>query len=230
VEASRENATRIGETGASLGDNTPDTDEVDRDTRRGQAQRDRLSAAILKQRSHFLFLGQEIGFDYANSAVVVPDGTPHYVEEHDVKNPIYTYVPNARPGARAPHCRLTDSATGEVLSSTLDLFDKKFVLLVAGDPTAWSRTLDERTRDIPLQVVGIGPPASDCEQNDSDGDFHANYGLADGGAVLVRPDGHVAWRAHEGPDHHKGVPLSDALEIAVARHEPVERPNQEDTK
>jgi 2-keto-4-pentenoate hydratase/2-oxohepta-3-ene-1,7-dioic acid hydratase in catechol pathway len=92
VEASHENAIRIRETGASHGDAAPDVAEVDQDTPTGQAQRDRLSAAIAKQRSHFLFLGQEIGFDYSNSGIVVPDGTQHYVEEHGVEDPIDIHI------------------------------------------------------------------------------------------------------------------------------------------
>lgn len=230
VEASRENAMQIRETGASLGDSAPDVDEVDEDTPTGQVQRDRLSAAITRQRSHFLFLGQEIGFDYENSGLVVSDGTPHYVEEYDVEDPIFTYLPNARPGARAPHCWLTHSAADGVRSSILDLFDKEFVLLVAGDPTPWFATLDAAVADIPLRAVGIGPSGSGSKYHDEEGNFQENYGIGNGGAVLVRPDGHVAWRAPTDPDHHVGVALSDALEIATARRNPVPRNPLEETK
>jgi putative polyketide hydroxylase len=103
--------------------------------------------------------------------------------------------------------------------STLDLFDKEFVLLVAGDPAPWSGMLDARVGDIPLRVVGIGPADGGSEYHDDDGTFQANYGIEEGGAVLVRPDGHVAWRAPTNPDHHKGVSLTDALEIAIARRD-----------
>jgi tetracenomycin A2 monooxygenase-dioxygenase len=229
VEASRENAIRIRETGATLGETAPDVDEVDLDSPRGQTQRDRLSAAIAAQRNHFLFLGQEIGFDCADSSVVVSDGTPHYAALHGIEDPIFSYVPNARPGTRAPHCWLTRSA-GEAQSSTLDLFEREFVLLVAGDPEPWSRTLDSRTGDIPLQVVGIGPPGSDCEWHDIEATFQSYYGVDDGGAVLVRPDGHVAWRSTTNPDPLTGVSLPDALEIAVGRREPVGQPQEEKTR
>jgi hypothetical protein len=33
---------------------------------------------------------------------------------------------------------------------------------------------------------------------DADGGWGKQYGVADGGALLVRPDGHVAWRAADG--------------------------------
>jgi len=230
VEASRENAMRIRETGAALGDAAPDVEEVDLDTPVGREQRARLSAAIANQRSHFLFLGQEIGFDYSNSSIVVADGTPHYVEEHGVEDPIFTYLPNARPGARAPHCWLTNPAEGGAQSSILTLFDKELVLLVAGDPGEWLRTLDAGVSDIPLRAVGIGSPESDLEYHDKDGVFHDHYGIGQGGAVLVRPDGHVAWRTPTDPEHHTGISLSDALEIATARREPIRSTSQEDAK
>jgi 2,4-dichlorophenol 6-monooxygenase len=230
VEASRDNAMRIRETGASLGDAAPDVDDIDEDTAAGQTQRDRLSAAIARQRSHFLFLGQEIGFDYANSGLVVSDGTPHYVEEHGVEDPIFTYLPNARPGARAPHCWLTHSTTAGARSSILDLFDREFVLLVAGDPTSWTATLDAAVGDIPLRAVGIGPLEGGCEYDDEGGMFQSCYGIGNGGAVLVRPDGHVAWRAPTDAEHHLGVALSDALEIATARRDPPHRIAEEETK
>jgi putative polyketide hydroxylase len=230
VEASRDNAMRIRDTGASLGDAAPDVDKVDEDTSAGQTQRDRLSAAIARQRSHFLFLGQEIGFDYASSGHVVSDGTPHYVEENGVEDPIFTYLPNARPGARAPHCWLTHSTADGARSSILDLFDKEFVLLVAGDPTPWTATLDAAVGDIPLRAVGIGPSEGGSEYHDEEDMFQTYYGIGNGGAVLVRPDGHVAWRAPTDPEHHVGLALSDALEIATARRNPPNRVPEEETK
>ena len=103
------------------------------------------------------------------------------------------------------------------------------MLLAAGDPEAWSRAQGSRAADIPLRVVGIGPPGSDCEWEDREGTFQARYGIREGGAVLVRPDGHVAWRAATGPDRHTGVALPDALEIAVGRREPAGQLKEERT-
>ena len=93
----------IQRTGAVLGGESSGNEEVDLDTELGREQRAALSAAIAEQKTHFLFLGQEIGFGYWDSPVVVPDGTPHYAELHGVEDPVFTYIPNARPGARAPH-------------------------------------------------------------------------------------------------------------------------------
>jgi len=64
VEKSRENAINIRDVGATFGGYVPDNDEIDLDTPKGRRQRAEKSAAILKQKTHFLFLGQEIGFGY----------------------------------------------------------------------------------------------------------------------------------------------------------------------
>ena len=51
----------------------------------------------------------------------------------------------------------------------------------------------ERETGIPIDRYRIGSPGlADL------GGFAAAYGVGDEGAVLVRPDGHVAWRSADG--------------------------------
>ena len=47
-----------------------------------------------------------------------------------------------------------------------------------------------------MQVVSgtVGAPGSEADLIDASGDWRRSYGIDDSGAVLVRPDGHVAWR------------------------------------
>ena len=121
------------------------------------------------------------------SAVIVDDGSTVATTED-------RYVPDARPGARAPHAWL--SIGGERIS-TLDLFGREFVVLVAGDGAAWSEvaaTVAAAHHGLPLRVRSVGRWL-----RDADGSFAAAYGLTDGGAVLVRPDGFVAWRSRLDP-------------------------------
>jgi hypothetical protein len=75
----------------------------------------------------------------------------------------------AQPGTRAPHVVMADGR------STLDLYGSGFVLLVGPNGDGW------RTTDLPVDVVRI--------------DATAEHGIGDDGAVLVRPDGFVAWRS-----------------------------------
>ena len=118
--------------------------------------------------------GMIFGAAYASNAVV-PDGTP----PAPVANPVTDYVPSARPGGRAPHVWL-DKPAGEKVS-TIDLVGNGFVLLAGAKGQGWRATQAGR---LPIKAHVIADPA-----------FAAAYGLAPDGAVLVRPDGHVAWRA-----------------------------------
>lgn len=91
------------------------------------------------------------------------------------------YVPTARPGARAPHAWI---APGQ---STLDLFGRGFTLLDFGAKPADSAALVQAaaSRGVPLTHVKLAHETA--------------AGLYQAPLVLVRPDGHVAWRADRAP-------------------------------
>jgi aromatic ring hydroxylase-like protein len=114
-----------------------------------------------------------MGYRYDDSPIVWPDGTP---APPDVSHP---YVQTARPGARAPHVWLKDGR------STLDLFGRGFVLLRLGDnaPTGAGIAGAAQKRGVPLTPIVLSEPQ-----------VLAAY---QGRLVLVRPDGHVAWRADQ---------------------------------
>jgi hypothetical protein len=116
--------------------------------------------------------GMIFGANYS-SAAIVPDGTP----PTPVANPVTDYVPSARPGGRAPHVWLQKNGGEKV--STIDLVGNGFVLLAGGKGQAWSAN---GKLAIKTHVI-------------ADADFASAYGIEDSGAVLVRPDGQVAWRS-----------------------------------
>jgi putative polyketide hydroxylase len=99
-------------------------------------------------------------------------------------------VPDARPGHRAPHVWL--ERNGE-RGSTLDLFGPRFTLLAGRDGAAWIEAAASVAASLGLDVAArsIGAPG---EWSDATGDFARIYGIGERGAVLVRPDGHVAYR------------------------------------
>jgi 2-polyprenyl-6-methoxyphenol hydroxylase-like FAD-dependent oxidoreductase len=141
------------------------------DTPEGAEVRKRIGKDFSEAMTHeWHTLGIHLGYRYDESPVVVPDGTP--VPVLDPMN----YVQTARPGARAPHVWLKDG------SSTLDLFGKGFVLLRLGKdaPAADAIVAAAKQRSLPLTVATLDEPeaASAYERK----------------LVLVRPDGHVAWR------------------------------------
>ena len=71
--------------------------------------------------------------------------------------------------------------------STLDLFGRRFVLLAAAGGVTWCDAADAAAAEVP----GL---EFDAHCLDDDG-FADAYGISPSGAVLVRPDGFVAWRA-----------------------------------
>jgi 2-polyprenyl-6-methoxyphenol hydroxylase-like FAD-dependent oxidoreductase len=119
--------------------------------------------------------GVMLGYRYDNSPIVMSDSTPA------PPDPPHPYTQTARPGARAPHVWLKDGR------STLDLYGHGFVLLRLGDrpPAADSIVAAAKARGVPLTAIDIEQP-----------DVLAAYERR---LVLVRPDGHVAWRADQAP-------------------------------
>jgi putative polyketide hydroxylase len=155
----------------------------------GQAVRDRLAAAIPGQLAHFSFDGLSFGYCY-DSTAVVSDGTQLALSQVGV------YRPSATPGARAPHVWL--ERDGEELS-TIDLFERRFVLLAAGAP--WADAARRVAADLGVELDAY-TVARDGEADllDPTGAWPAAYGVGPQGAALVRPDGHVAWRSPIGSE------------------------------
>lgn len=111
-------------------------------------------------------------------------------------------------GHRAPHGWTT--MAGRRLS-TLDLFDGRFTLLTGSAGGAWRLAADRLTAGSPLAALRLGP-----DLGDPDGTLAVRYGVSEGGAVLVRPDGFVAWRTRSaGPDAE--AMLATALARATRR-------------
>jgi len=118
-----------------------------------------------------------------------------------------------RPGSRAPHVALTRGGRNV---STLDLFGRSYVLLTAPGGEAWHGTAVAAAGEIGLPldayVVGGG------ELEDPERGFADAYGLAASGAVLVRPDGIVAWRAADGAGASEAT-VHDVLSTLLCRNE-----------
>lgn len=125
--------------------------------------------------------GTTMGYRYEGSPICVPDGTPAFPDNHMV------YTQTARPGSRAPHAWLRDGR------STLDLFGRGFVLLRFGSAAPDPGMIEDEAlrRGLPFKVESIDQP-----------EIAALYERR---LVLVRPDGHVAWRSDDLPVDPKRV-------------------------
>lgn len=169
----------------------PSHPEIAKDTPEGARARARMKEQILaSQPAMVLSDGIALGYRYDPSPIVWPDGTPPTPDTSS------TYVPTARPGSRAPHAWLAEGR------SMVDLFGNGFVLLRFGPDAPDSGAIEAafRRRKIPLQVVPIANPAI--------------ARLYDKKLVLVRPDGHVAWRSDAPPED--ATALADYVRGAVS--------------
>ncbi|SEG58802.1 2-polyprenyl-6-methoxyphenol hydroxylase [Nonomuraea solani] len=127
--------------------------------------------------------GALLGHRYHSTAILDEPGDDGSILE----NP---RVPNGRPGSRAPHVVLDWDGQRIAIS---DLFGSGFVLLADREcGQAWmdaGRLVKERLG------VGLTRLLVNDELMDVEGVFRERYGVGGGGAVLVRPDGYVAWRS-----------------------------------
>ena len=137
--------------------------------------------AVRTARRYGNHLGIEFGTRYSSSAVI-PDGSA----PPDVADDYSDYAPSASPGCRAPHAWLTDHAL-----STLDLFGPGFTLLAGPDGAAWCDATAMIAEDARIAAYRLDTPGLP----DPGGSILDLYGITRDGAVLVRPDGYVAWRS-----------------------------------
>ncbi|KAL2808099.1 FAD binding domain-containing protein [Aspergillus granulosus] len=120
-------------------------------------------------RQEFQSLGLALGYNYAESPLIVQDGSDAPADDADI------YIQTARPGHRAPHVWLEDGR------STIDLFGGKFVLLCFGN--------EEKGASLVAGAKKIGFPLDTVYLNNEN--LLKTYERQ---LILVRPDGMVAWR------------------------------------
>jgi 2-polyprenyl-6-methoxyphenol hydroxylase-like FAD-dependent oxidoreductase len=117
----------------------------------------------------FNSLGLVLGYEYADSPVIVYDDESASGREKDSA----VYVPATRPGARLPHRWLADGR------SLYDTLGTGLTLITFGDDNPAAMAEAASAHGVPLTHVDLGPD-----------------GLVQGDrrSLLVRPDQHIAWR------------------------------------
>ncbi|MDX8032014.1 FAD-dependent monooxygenase [Lentzea sp. BCCO 10_0856] len=177
----------------------------------GAAKRAAVREAMELKNYEFNAHGVEMGQSYESSAVV-PDGT---TRPSPARDPELYYEPSTWPGARLPHAWVGDSTRKR---STHDLVPYgQFTLLTGITGEAWVSAAQKAADrlGIPVRTVVIGPgrPVTDLYF-----DWSRLSGVDEDGAVLVRPDKHVAWRGNALPADPEAE-LMSVLTTILSREE-----------
>lgn len=159
------------------------------DTDEAEKQRDEIRKAIAYKVYEFDAHVVEMNQRYTSGAVVT-DGEPEPAFEKDAE---LHYQPTTWPGARIPHAWVF-TETGEK-ASTLDLTGKgRFTILTGIGGQGWIEAARQVGGELGIEIRchTIGPRQ---QWQDYTGDWARAREVRDSGAILVRPDHHVAWRA-----------------------------------
>ena len=160
----------------------------------GDRARRRFERAVADQVSHYRFMGLDLGFTYERGAFVI-DGSIKPAAGDSVVD----YRPTTWPSARLPHFWVEH---GAVRQSIHDVIAPGLLTLLVHDAgkAAWSSAIAHMTAGLAVRVrclaIGVGP---DADLIDARGSWRERSETDPSGAVLVRPDGHVAWRAQTLP-------------------------------
>ncbi len=124
-------------------------------------------------------LDVDLGFTYPTGALVAERVSVAPLDTGD-------YIPSAAPGHRLPHLWLREGASS---LSTMDCMTSAFTVF-AGERTSWKRAVTQvvAASHVPLRTQHLPADGGDT--------WTSVLGITDSGCVLMRPDGHVAWRSH----------------------------------
>jgi 2,4-dichlorophenol 6-monooxygenase len=174
--------------GQSAEDGWASLEELFSPTPRGEERRARLREAVELQNYQFNAHGVELGQRYESGAVV-DDGTAWPVPERD---PELFHQSTTHPGAVVPHAWVQH---GTERVSTLDAVGHdRFTLLVGPDGRAWTEAAGKVAADLGVDV-DVAAVGARCEYDDVYGAWAAVREVSDSGALLLRPDRHIAWRS-----------------------------------
>jgi 2-polyprenyl-6-methoxyphenol hydroxylase-like FAD-dependent oxidoreductase len=166
----------------------------------GLAERQRFADEIERQRDHFDKVEQELGFVYGEGAAISAAGSDK-ADTHESGSGLS----RMRVGGRFPLIQMR-TPDGNDVGST-DLFEHGFVLFTSAG-SAWNPgVVAARDAGVPITMLEIGTDLLLDPQTWAD--FSE---IEPSGAILVRPDGHVAYQERVAPQDPEA-----ALQAALKR-------------
>lgn len=155
--------------------NASDSSVVTTDSKEGAELRERIIKHIDENDREHKDLGIEMDYRFPESSIVVPE------QDGDTKESEWSpevYVPSTWPGHRAPHVLLSDGQT-----SIFDLYGLEFTIVDFNPDGAVLKIFEAAAKQVNVPLTLVHLPE----------ETHARE-IWERDAVLVRPDGYVAWR------------------------------------
>lgn len=198
--------------GQSIEEGYKSLEDLFSDVPGAEERRARLREAIDLQNRRSNALGLHLGQRYAESNAVVDDGTPFPAYRRD---PVMHYEPTTHPGAYLPHAWIEVKTCRMSTLNILEHGHFGLIVGIGGDPfiAAAEAVSQELKLKIPVYKIGYC-----CLYDDVLGEWHTARGeLGDQGALLVRPDRHIAWRSVNRPGNPTDA-LRGALRQVLGLH------------
>ncbi|KAI4595199.1 hypothetical protein KJ359_007175 [Pestalotiopsis sp. 9143b] len=129
----------------------------------------------------------ELGPRYTSGAIV-QEASKSATHEQTFDDP---FNPSVQAGSRLPHVKLLDTRIPTRKASTLDLVKHNFVLLAVNADSPWFKAAGS----LSLEIDGFVVNNESSPFRDVNNQVRKVTKLIDGAALLVRPDGFIAWRA-----------------------------------
>lgn len=140
---------------------------------------EKFKTCLVEQKKQLNHRGLDLGYIYRSNAIFANK------EQAPVLDPDH-YQPSALVGGRAPHVEV--SLNGNAIS-TLDLFSDEHVLILGVNANEQDVLANlPIPSSYPIKHYRVGDDLQVIDPN-----FLDLYGLSNHNAVLVRPDGHIAW-------------------------------------
>jgi 2,4-dichlorophenol 6-monooxygenase len=173
-------------------------------------KRHALNQAIASQTIEFRHHNVEFGYAYHSDAVV-DDGSPAPAPVDEVR----LYTPSTRPGHPMPHAWVEREGASMPLSELVS--GGRFAVLAGENGAPWVRAAAEVAADheIPLVAGTVGLLRGDYV--DVRAAWLKQREIGPAGAVLVRPDRYIAFRAFDMPDDPASELKAALAQVLAAR-------------